>query len=152
MENKTPTRETILSLMDAFVSQRSGMDSRDYGQGRDFDREAYMGDYRPMLQAGKDARVLMRKVESSSVTAETLQAAFERAFMGRLSLKAGENGEWRLEYTTGQYFPTEYRAAACAVLARALWEHYREDNDTGETMRAKFRRMFGRGIQSRWFN
>lgn len=30
-------------------------------------------------------------------------------------------GAGRLEYTTGQYWPTEYRKAACAVLASALW-------------------------------
>jgi hypothetical protein len=31
-----------------------------------------------------------------------------------------------IDYCTGQYFPTEYRRAACAVLASALWEYTRE--------------------------
>lgn len=29
-------------------------------------------------------------------------------------------------YCTGQYFPTEYRRAVCAVLASALWDYVRE--------------------------
>jgi hypothetical protein len=32
----------------------------------------------------------------------------------------------RIDYCTGQYFPTEYRKAVCAVLASALWAKYRE--------------------------
>ncbi len=31
-----------------------------------------------------------------------------------------------IEYTTGQYMPTEYRKAVCAVLASALWEYTRD--------------------------
>jgi hypothetical protein len=32
-----------------------------------------------------------------------------------------------LDYCTGQYFPTEYRRAACAVLASALWSAKRDN-------------------------
>jgi hypothetical protein len=32
----------------------------------------------------------------------------------------------RLDYTTGQYWPTEYRRAAAAVLASALWSYWRD--------------------------
>lgn len=51
----------------------------------------------------------------------------------------------------------EYRAAACAVLASALWDYYRanippETEKKGDKLRAKFRRMFGDSIASRWFN
>lgn len=129
-------------MLDKFISQRSGIDWRDYGG----DRDAFMGDYRPMLQAGKDARILLRWVENSSMTVDDMLPGF-RAFSGRLSLT--ENG---LEYCTGQYFPTEYRHAVCAVLSTMLWDYYRESTDTGESMRKKFVRMFGRGIARRWFN
>jgi len=48
-------------------------------------------------------------------------------------------------------------AAACAVLASALWDYYRADlppetENKGDKLRAKFRRMFGDSIASRWFN
>jgi hypothetical protein len=88
----------------------------------------------------------------------------------------------RIDYCTGQYFVTEYRRAACAVLASALWEYTRErcmpsgpnreklsSGDVtywldsaragkgdfvaaGDWLRAHFAREFGRGIASRWFN
>jgi hypothetical protein len=79
-----------------------------------------------------------------------------------------------VDYCTGQYFPTEYRRAVCAVLASALWTYTREhcmpeptlhhNSETGETLhrykgmhagdwlRAHFRQQFGRGIASRWFS
>ena len=139
------TREQVLSLLTAFVSQRSGIDYRDYG-----DRSSFMGDYNTILKDGKTARKLLQKVEWSSMTVETLLDAF-RAFSGRLQITE-KDGELRLDYCTGQYFPTEYRAAVCAVLASALWSHYREDSDTGPTLHKKFVRMFGRGIAARWFN
>ncbi len=86
----------------------------------------------------------------------------------------------RIEYDCGQYFVTEYRRAACAVLASALWEYTREHcmpppmpgapgedryysgfvgreksptaMSAGDWLRAHFAQMFGRGIASRWFN
>ena len=92
------TKSELIAMLDKFISQRSGIDWRDYGG----DREAFMSDYRPMLQAGKDARILLRWVENSSMTVDDMLPAF-RAFSGRLSLT--DKG---LEYCTGQYFPTEY--------------------------------------------
>jgi hypothetical protein len=143
--NTQPTREQVLSLLHAFVGQRSGIDYQNYGE-----RSSFMGDYNTILKDGKTARIMLQKIEWSSMTVETLLTGFS-AFSGRLQITE-KDGEFRLDYCTGQYFPTEYRAAVCAVLASALWSHYREDSDTGESMRKKFRKMFGRGIASRWFN
>lgn len=81
--------------------------------------------------------------------------------------------EVRLDYCTGQYWCTEYRAAACAVLASALWDCQRKSlpinehgkpyetygpkpggglMSAGDRLRNSFRNWYGRGIQSRWFN
>ena len=79
-----------------------------------------------------------------------------------------------IDYCTGQYFPTEYRRAVCAVLASAIWSWKRDqcmpaptlhhNTETGETLqrykglragdylRANFKREFGRGMAARWFN
>lgn len=67
---------------------------------------------------------------------------------------------YAIDYTTGQYFPTEYRKAACAVLASALWDNMIDAvpgegegvKSAGDWLRAYFRREFGRGIASRWFS
>lgn len=91
--------------------------------------------------------------------------------------KCGSDHGVQIEYCTGQYFPTEYRRAACAVLASAIWAAMRanmpapreprltrthgtftseHDNIEGKTpgdwLRSKARAEFGRGIAARWFN
>lgn len=151
----------ILALLDTWVRQRPGLDWRNYiSHGADHaGRAAYRAEVRGIGRDLADARALLAAVARSSVSAETLRAAF-RAYSGRLSLTETEKGP-RLDYCTGQYWPTEYRRAACAVLAAALWDHYREGyaaaaekagKPAGDFIRAQFRRQFGRGMQSRWFD
>lgn len=169
----TPTKTNILAALRAFVAQRSGIDYGNYGE-----RSAFMSDYRPILREGREARTLLRSVElRDSITPQDIIAASERAFSGRLTFTFNdsvtgaprENGSVGVSYCTGQYFPTEYRAAACAVLAACLWAYFRANMPTpdaadrdgnptyagrsaGEYIRWKARQEFGRGIQSRWFN
>jgi hypothetical protein len=143
-------KETLLHALAAFIAQRSGIDFRDYASG-DYkaSREAFLGDYRPILKHGKQARAMLAWVSRKSITAQDLAKAAES---GRLSFVVkGENAT--VDYAIGQYFPTEYRAAACAVLARAIWDYFR--NGCGYTspdqIRKAARREFGRGIASAWF-
>jgi hypothetical protein len=78
----------------------------------------------------------------------------------------------RMDYCTGQYWPTEYRKAAAAVLASVLWDYFRDnmpapdgkitrngfEHDSikgmspGDYLRQTAKREFGRTIQARWFN
>ena len=142
------TKDQIIKAIRAFVAQRSGIDGRNYGGNR----EAFMGDYRPILRAGRDARVLLAAVSGrDSITVENIIAA-TRTYSGRLQL-VERDGAVAVDYTTGQYFPTEYRNAACAVLAQALWDYAAASgHDTGPAIRKWARGEFGRGIASRWFN
>lgn len=136
------TKSDILAHLSRFVSQRSGIDGRNYG-----DRASFMGDYRPILKAGRDARAMIRYIElRDSITADMLLASF-RAFSGRLSIS--DRG---CDYCTGQYFPTEYRNAACAVLSMAIWDWLRPDCKDGHAIRKAARRELGRSIANRWFN
>lgn len=110
-----------------------------------------MNDYRPMLRHGKHARVLLRSVElRDSITADNLVEA-SRAFCGRLQFKEGTKGV-EIEYTTGQYFSTEYRCAACAVLARALWDFWIAEYKSADEAQRRAKREFGRAIANDWFN
>jgi len=156
-------KQAMLAALGAFIAQRSGIDYQNYGQ-----REAFMGDYRPILQNGKTARMLLRQVElRDSITADDLMAA-SRAFSGRLQFEE-RDGKVAVSYCAGQYFPTEYRAAACAVLARALWDYTASKGmpdpvvgangdktysglSAGEWLRKHFRRELGRSIANKWFN
>ena len=157
-------KATKLQLCEAlrrFINQRSGIEYANYGE-----REAFMGDYRPMLKRGKQARTLLRAVElRDSIAADDLIAA-TRAFSGRLQFVENEKGV-AVDYTAGQYFPTEYRSAACAVLASALWRYFHGCADAasdgketaqpgivavGDCIRKQAVRELGRGIARDWFN
>jgi hypothetical protein len=114
MEN----RDKIIALLRSFIAQRPGMDPRNYG-----DAASYRAESRGITQDRHDAERLLREVELSplAIPEAALREAF-RAFSGRLTLTDGPNNTLRLDYCTGQYFPTEYRRAVCAVLSAALWD------------------------------
>jgi hypothetical protein len=140
------SKQAIIRALYKFINQRSGIDYRNYGE-----RESFMGDYRPIVKHGKHARLLLQAVAlRDSITAGQIMQA-TRAFCGRLQL-VERGGKAAVDYTTGQYFPTEYRSAACAVLARCLWDYWREDCKTGGEIRKVARRELGRGIAAKWFN
>jgi|688.fasta_scaffold00954_9 hypothetical protein len=132
----------ILEALARFVAQRSGIDGRNYGGSR----EAFMQDYRRILRDGREARALLRAVELSKGLPESILVDVLKS--GRLTW----DGK-RLEYCAGQYFPTEYRAAACRALASALWNYWRDGGRyTADQIREAARMNLGRGIASRWFN
>ena len=190
----TDERDTILAALDRWTRQRPGLEFGNYG-----DAHSYRAELRSITRDLTEFRALLRAVRATpGIDAARLRNAF-RAYAGRLSW----DGE-RLSYCTGQYWPTEYRRAACAVLAAALWDYTRDNmpkpsayvvmsygtwnGDTfghwqsapmsalaahalakqkgadyyvdarydglsaGDWMRRYFRREFGRGIASRWFN
>lgn len=173
------TKQAIVNAFRAFINQRSGIEFANYQSGDwKHSREAFMGDYRPILKHGRHARTLLKAVEhTEGITAEMLADAAKHSYSGRLSLI--ERGDKvGVDYCTGQYFPTEYRNAACAVLASALW-HYVSANympkptykhygsadslpmqtvalydglSAGDWLRRWFRREFGRAIQQTWFS
>lgn len=179
-----PSKAAILEALRAFAAQRSGIDYADYGEPSSF-----MTDCRRILKDGREARALLRAIElRDSITAEDLIEA-TRAFSGRLQITTTDaithdplpDGKVGVSYVTGQYFPTEYRAAVCAVCASALWTYFRANMPApdaakrtvsvgtgtfrheyetesyggltaGDYLRKQARREFGRGIASRWFN
>lgn len=145
-------KQQLIAALRAFINQRSGIDFRNYQSGDwKASRESFLGDYRPILKHGRQARALLRAVElRDSITAEHLAEA-TRAYFGRLQFVENDNGV-EVDYCTRQYFPTEYRNAACAVLAQCLWDYWRPDYKTGDEIRKQARREFGRAIASEWFN
>ena len=148
----TTQKTTLIHALGAFISQRSGIDFRNYASG-DWraSRSAFLGDYRPILKHGKHARRLLDYVSRRDISAEDLMEASRCAYSGRLSFVTCGDAIG-VDYCTGQYFPTEYRAAACSVLARAIWEYFRTGcNYSPEQIRNAARREFGRAIAATWF-
>jgi hypothetical protein len=146
-QNPAPfTRAELLAALDRFIRQRSGLDPRNYG-----DRESLLMDYRPILRDGKVARKLLRFVEiRESITADMLLEG-TRAFSGRLQFIRDRKGNCVVDYCTGQYFPVEYRRAACCVLARTIQEYLFPDAKDNADIRQKAKREFGRAIATRYF-
>jgi hypothetical protein len=147
-------KQQIIVALHAFINQRPGLEFNNYGD---------VPNYRAEVRAiGKDltqARQLLRYVElRASITADDIIEASKRAYSGRLTITASDDGKVSVDYCTGQYFPTEYRKAACAVLSQAIWNWtsaHCMPADTakpGDYLRASFKREFGRGMASRWFN
>ena len=134
-------RDHILGELAAFAATRPRLEYGNYG-----DIASYRAEVRSITKDLHHARALLTAVRLSGVTEAQLVTAFRS---GRLSWDGS-----RLDYCAGQYYPTEYRRAVCAVLASALWDYYREDClcDTGDKIRAAARRNLPRAIASRWFN
>ena len=150
MKTNEQNKTRIIESLRVWIARRPGLDYANYGEPK-----SYRAEVRGITKDLHHARDMIRAVELSSITGDQLAAAFPRAYSGRLSW----DGE-RLDYCCGQYWPTEYRRAVCAVCASALWDYYREDfaaakrgkESDGDAIRRKFRQMFGRTIQMRWFD
>jgi hypothetical protein len=139
------TKQQLITALGKFINQRSGIEWANYGS-----REAFMGDYRLIIRHGKHARTMLKSVElRGGITAKDIIEA-TRAYAGRLQFAENADGVY-VDYTAGQYFPTEYRKAACAILSSALWAYWAPDYKTGDEIREMARREFGRGIASTWF-
>lgn len=157
----TLSRDHVITALRTFIQQRPGLDFRNYCSGyQDKDgRAAYFSEVRSITKDLHDARELLRAVELSSIQVETLSESF-RAFSGRLSISETADGRAKLDYCAGQYWPTEYRKAVCAVAAQALWDHCRDSfaasakpgESPGDAIRRRFRQQYGRRIARRWFD
>ena len=131
MDNR---KARIFEALDGFVNQRPGLDPRDYGGGPDGLR-CYRSESRSITKDLHNYYAIRNEVIwRDSITADMLIDSFERAFSGRLSISMSrwaslvEDGDKvTLNYCAGQYMPTEYRKAACAVLANAWWSTTRKD-------------------------
>ena len=150
-------KERIITALGAWIRQRPGLEFGNYG-----DVSAYRSEMRCITRQLHDARTLLAAVSwRDSITADDLLAA-ARAYSGRLSITEKDGGV-QIDYCTGQYWPTEYRAAACAVLGQAMFDWARDkcmpSDETklanispGTFIRSSLRREFGRHLQSRWMD
>lgn len=144
-------KETLLTAIRAFVRQRPGMDPRNYGNV-----SAYRSESRSITRDLHDAEKLLDYIAwHDSISADDILAATRSSFSGRLTITE-DAGAFRLDYCAGQYFPTEYRRAVCAVCTSLLFDYYRGVHRitgaaTYKAVRAAARRELGRSIAQRWF-
>jgi hypothetical protein len=124
----------------AFAQQRPCMEPGNYASWRDYRQES-----RQVTQDLRDVRALVRMARYC-IPAYILTAPTS----GRLTWDAAR-GEW--DYTTGQYFATEYRRAAARLLVDAIGRDWMTRNPgvTWPQAREWARMAFGRRIATRYF-
>ena len=156
-----PSKSTILASLDAWIRQRPGLDYGNYG-----DWSAYRSEMRSIGKDLQHARAMLRYVEwHDSITAEMILSA---AQSGRLSIKV-EGNKVRVDYCTGQYWPTEYRSAVCRLLSTVIWRWFGDNArsadvakmpqygcmagivNQGAYIRKTASRELGTSIARRWF-
>lgn len=146
----TVSKESILATLHKFTAQRAGLKFANYG-----DITAYRAEKRSITKDRHHAEALLGYIaRRDSITANDILQAAQGAFSGRLSITT-DGDKVRIDYTTGQYFPTEYRRAVCAVASSAIWARLREDagqNACGDDIRRAARRELGASLARRWFN
>ena len=117
IESTKPEQRCLRALL-VFAAQNPGFEWCNYSSG-DWKRSraAYLGDSRPVQRQLREIRAL--KWRFAGIPDSAIQEASRRAFSGRLSFRESDKGV-AVDYCTGQYWPTEYRKAALAVLKEAI--------------------------------
>lgn len=148
MSNKT----AIIEALYRFINQRPGLEPRNYiSDWRDTEgRRAYHAEARQITKDLHQARDLLAAVAwRDSITGDHLVAACQGS---RLDIQVLNDGAVRVDYCTGQYWPTEYRRAVCRVLSSVLWTYWRECGHDGPKIRQAARQNLSRAIAQRFFN
>ena len=143
-------KQQIIDALYVFANKRPRLEFADYG-----DRSNYMRESRSITQDLHHARTLLRQLElCQSITADDILNASRSAFSGRLGINVTDDGLVKLDYCTGQYFPTEYRKAVAAICASTLWTFYRDQCGyaTGDRIRQAAKRDFNSTIVRHYFN
>ena len=130
-------KTAICDALATFIRSRPGFDPHNYG-----DAASYRADQRTAARQKNDAETMLAAVRwRDSITGADL---IEAARGGRLAIELLPAGETirgvfmpspvpgapprvRIDYCTGQYYPTEYRAGVCRALASALWNYARDN-------------------------
>jgi hypothetical protein len=124
-----------------FVRQSPGLESGNY------DPRSFRAESRRIAQQKTDFFALLGALSaiSNDVDAE-LRA--DGNGTGRLTWDTNSS---RWDYCTGQYFCIEFRAAACRLIADAIWRlTWGKDENAMYAKRADVARMVGRSVAARW--
>ena len=142
------TLEQYTAALRAFILQRPRFEPANYGGCA----SAYRADYARCLADRNDGLALLAHVSRAS-DATAMERSIADALHG--SRLEWNDGAQSLDYCTGQYFPTEYRNAACQLLARALWAYWRGNvpaDCSRDVMTRTARNALGLRLARRWFN
>lgn len=145
MNTQTTTTATTINAIDLlkkFAFQRPCLNFNDYG-----DRKYYQQDSREIT---KDLHDFCEFLNLCTFYVDDLNNKVHDFLLNstdRLSLKGD-----KLQYITGQYFPTEYRPACSRVLKSLLWRHFATKYETGQEIRNAIKKITSRRLYNNYFN
>ena len=130
----------IKSALRAFVAQRPGFEHGNYNT-----LSAYRADQRRAMRDKADALALIIAYPDDADPRFLMDVL---ASGNRLSLEGDQ-----LDYTAGQYWRTEYRAAVCRAVSDALHSlSWAQSQERLAETRKRMARIVGRGCANRWFS
>lgn len=142
-----------IDKLTAFVNQRPGLDLADYGDSKSYNKESreITNDRNQYFELLAFAYGRVGMPELNDQLTEMLSNTGDRLAL---------NSKGQIEYTEGQYFPTEYRPAACRALVSLIWRSFRDEKDEqgndvyqdGNEIRKAISRNLSRGVIKNYFN
>jgi hypothetical protein len=142
MNTQTVKTLNAIELLKKFAFQRPGLDFNDYGE-----RKYYMQDSREIT---KDLHDFCELLNLCTFYIDNLNDKLNDILLtssGRLTL----NGD-KLQYITGQYFPTEYRPACSHLLKNLLWRYFATKYETGQEIKKAIKKITSRRLYNNYFN
>ena len=151
-------KSVIIAALHKWIAQRPGLEFGNYG-----DVSAYRSEMRSITRDLHHARTMINYVAwHDSITADMILGAADNG--GRLTM-AVDGNKVTINYVVGQYWPTEYRRAVCALMATVIWHWLRENapvdagpidkfsnlQNVGDYIRKSAHRELGASIARRWF-
>lgn len=152
-------KQAVIDALNRWIAQRPGLEFGNYG-----DVSSYRSELRSIGRDLQHARSMINYVAwHDSITADMI---LDAAKSGRLSIKV-DGDKVSIDYCTGQYWPTEYRAAVCRLMSSVIWS-WMCDNmpkpvptnygcpkhnglSAADYIRRQAVRELGRSIAGRWF-
>mgnify|MGYP003330055618 CR=1 FL=1 len=147
---KTANNVDFIELLCKFVNSRPCLDFNDYG-----DIKIYKAESREITKDRADFYELLNVARWRVDKLNDKIGQYLTASNDRLTYNNG-----KLQYITGQYYPTEYRPAANRVIKSILWRELMNAKnsdgtpyyETGHDIRKALRNLLSRRVSRLYFN
>lgn len=145
-----PAQIDFINLLCKFVDSRPCLDFSDYG-----DVKIYRAESREIT---KDRADFYELLNLARWQVDNLNEKIQQHLITSSDRLTFENN--KLQYITGQYYPTEYRPAANRVIKSIIWREYMNaknlDNtnkyETGHDIRKAIKKHLSRRVSRLYFN
>lgn len=145
-----PAKVDFINLLCKFVNSRPCLDFNDYG-----DVKIYRAESREITKDRSDFYELLNLARWQ---VDNLNEKIEQYLTISSDRLTFENN--KLKYITGQYYPTEYRPAACRVIKSIIWREFMNAKtldgankyETGHDIRKAIKKHLSRRVARNYFN